>query len=274
MKPLTIPELAEIRFNTSSKLCPIGVGQWDNQSDTVRNANIAGMTAALSAYHASLGEGMPGLEVCRDTYLGALEKDQTPRTALDAVRNLMLSALAKRTTDLQKESDGYFTKLQAMTENRNHWAASSDKAKLERDAALAKLAAVSKLPEKWRFVAGSLPSSLTSRAGEYAQLKTVAVELEMALSTPHTIAPEIQPQEEWTYLCANDIPPGSFLRWRSWTGDHGCWVSILQVTERDGVLIGSTVPEWVSWEKLWQDFVILRPGSTWQPCRKLKTSQP
>lgn len=82
----------------------------------------------------------------------------------------------------------------------------------------------------------------------------------------------VKPETKWVPLGSEDVPPGSVFRWKSWqcAKDNICaWVAPLQVTVTCGVLIGSTVPEWKTWDDLESDFEILRPGSTdWQPCRK------
>lgn len=82
----------------------------------------------------------------------------------------------------------------------------------------------------------------------------------------------VKPETKCGPLGLEDVPPGSVFRWKSWqcAKDNVCaWVAPLQVTATCGVLIGSTVPEWKTWDDLESDFEILRPDSTdWQPCRK------
>lgn len=76
---------------------------------------------------------------------------------------------------------------------------------------------------------------------------------------------------EWVPLECSDVPPGSCLRgtgndWRN--GDwRDCWTAALEVCP-NGVRINRQ-NEPVSWKNL-ADWQILRPGETWQPCRKLK----
>lgn len=67
-----------------------------------------------------------------------------------------------------------------------------------------------------------------------------------------------------------DIPPGSVLHFNSWGKPDGkAWVGILQVCHNGGVLIATTEPEWITWERLTEEFHISRDfGKTWHPCRK------
>jgi hypothetical protein len=73
------------------------------------------------------------------------------------------------------------------------------------------------------------------------------------------------PAEEWVPLTAEDVPPGSALRF---AGHTLTWEAIIG-TDEDGVWDSSN--ELVTWEQLFEEREILRPGQDWKPCKKLKT---
>jgi hypothetical protein len=76
------------------------------------------------------------------------------------------------------------------------------------------------------------------------------------------------PAEEWVDLSAEDVPPGSYLRF---AGHTLTWEAIIG-TDEDGVWDSSN--ELVTWEQLFEEREILRPGQDWQHCKKLKTPTP
>lgn len=162
--PLTIEQLAEIRFNTSAKLCPSHVSSWDEQSEEVKNANVEGMAAVIGAYHESLCDELPSVWAMRKVWM------ETPagKSEFESVRNLMLVAFSKQTSVLVKNRDSEYQRL-----NGNIKAMDEIIGELQ-----SKLAAIAKLPEKWREIA---KKTCRERPGEYAQLKTVALELESSL---------------------------------------------------------------------------------------------
>lgn len=111
-------------------------------------------------------------------------------------------------------------------------------------------------------------STVDGLAGESISTTT----LRKALTKRPLPVEPVNPETKWVPLGSEDVPLGSVFRWKSWqcAKDNVCaWVAPLQVTVTCGVLIGSTVPEWKTWDDLESDFEILRPGSTdWHPCRK------
>ncbi len=124
MKTTTLEQMAEAYINHMNKKHGCGRA-WNDRAEIQKEQVIEGMRAALTALYASI-EGVPSVEEASIAWhAGPID-----------FRNLFIAAFAKQ--------------LEAMTENRNHWASASDKAKIERDAALAKLSAVAKLPDKWR----------------------------------------------------------------------------------------------------------------------------
>lgn len=80
------------------------------------------------------------------------------------------------------------------------------------------------------------------------------------------------PEKKKVPLGPNGVPPQSILSFKTWgqrEDEETCWVAVLQVTAREGILVGKTTPEWVSWESLMEDFLISRDGGkTWEPCHK------
>ena len=79
---------------------------------------------------------------------------------------------------------------------------------------------------------------------------------------------------EFIPLGPEDCPPGSVFKTADAPGYS--WAAPSQVEERGLCFwsytdFGSSGEHWhVSWEKLMKDYLILRPGSTWQPARKAK----
>lgn len=121
-------------------------------------------------------------------------------------------------------------KLEAMTENRNHWAAASDAAKL-------KLEAVAKLPEKWRKEFGEFSFK--------ARLVKCSQELEDALGPPPVVepVPAVDERDEWLHKLARAVAEAvrgeSAEEIRALTAQkaayaeraeskHGCWMMELR----------------------------------------------
>ncbi len=189
MKTSSIEQLAEIQFNVRTK--GTYALPWANQSDAYKAASAKGMEAALAAHYASLGEGMPHI----DHYIAAYEdtadtlhNDPKKVQAIEAVRNLMLTACARKTRlwqiaagEREKALETKLAILEKQAVYDNEAIIRMQSAGYELEVAKAQLAAIAMLPEKWRNDQESAQSLITVRGCAY--------EVEKALGTPPAVEP-------------------------------------------------------------------------------------
>jgi hypothetical protein len=264
MKPLSIEQLAEIRQNAAHEACKSNsatIHEWGFLGQDAKDVAIAGMRAAISAYLASF-EGMPSVEEVR---IMSFRGNTNHTQDCEDVRLLCLSAHATQMEAKEAE-------LCAMRE---------------------KLSAVAKLPEKWQYYVRSescvkeLESALSTEPTPdlLAEVKAAHARGER-IENSHKGGPwrlcvnpfwlgtdqyRIAPKEEWIPLGPEDVPPGSVFRLNK-TKYRASWLSCIGVMTKH-VILASTLTEDVNhaeYSELSENWQILRPGSTWQPCRKLK----
>lgn len=82
----------------------------------------------------------------------------------------------------------------------------------------------------------------------------------------------VEAAEEWVQLEASDVPPGSVFRRASWS--DGDWVSVERLQASRIWFNGVTLESYTFKQLLQDGWQILRPGSTWMPCKKLKRKEP
>jgi len=170
MRTPTAAELAEIYVNTRHERSPSWY-KWGGLNQYDRDIQIAGMQAALDALYASAGEGMSSVEECDKAYAAATQISPA-LIGIREVRNLMLAAFAKKSAEMEAE---LASREKDCEDYNSKWiAAENEVNQLE-----SKLAAIAKLPEKWR----SLPGYPTTGP-------IFASFLEIAISPPTALSKE------------------------------------------------------------------------------------
>ncbi len=158
----TTLELARIYADTMNAT-DHGWRRWESfTQEEVADLQL-GIQAVITALFDSI-EGIPSAEDCRLLYRERIQKDDRPSVAMEAVRNLMLATFAKQLKALRDEKAGLLTDLLKDRED-----ARGDYAE-----AAAKLAAVAKLPEKWR-------------KGQEQSQHYFAAQLDFALNSPPAV---------------------------------------------------------------------------------------
>lgn len=96
---------------------------------------------------------------------------------------------------------------------------------------------------------------------------------ELYLNTPYPLDIRVAPappEPEWVELGPEDVPPGSAVLWQD---ERRGWCMITSCSPT-GIRIWQNCRaehEEIPWKRLMvQDCLILRPGGTWEPCRKAK----
>ncbi len=172
--PLNAEQLAEIFQDTVAANFTGGNGvlSWSRLPQSHQTCLIAGMEAALSAYLASIGEGMPSLEKCVEEY---------HKEGVGAVRNLMLAACARQTRlwqiaagEREKALESKLAILEKQAVYDNEAITRLQSVGYELEVAKAKLAAVATLPEKWR---------------NYVTAIACTIDLKDALGSPPAVDP-------------------------------------------------------------------------------------
>lgn len=79
--------------------------------------------------------------------------------------------------------------------------------------------------------------------------------------------PEQKPAPVWAPLGPDDVPPGSVVRLSGDIVDKALWVA-LGCLDTDGVFLADGNDSFISWDTLYSEWEILRPGGQWEPCRK------
>ena len=282
----TIEELAIVYSDALCTRNPMYV-EFSSMKQEWKDDSIYALRAAIDAYLESVGE-MPSEEDIEMAYNAEevrvmQQAGSWPakghKEGIEAVRRLMLAAFAKAIV----EKDKRIAELQA------------------------KLDDLAKLPEKWRkqwnpldlgFLGDRFNKELEAvlnpapPADPYAHLKAAekdgktiqirdtlrkdannewvwhdqAAGLNFNLPIErYRIKPDA-PVEEWEKLGPDDVPPGSYFKFKNgeWfqpdTFKGGCYCNFHFV---------------LNLEQAFKEGVeVLRPGSTWQPCRKLKQPKP
>ena len=118
MKPEQIEKLSRDRYERNrakiNALLPEPrqrLKSWEERSEAEKDIVRSSTREVIEALYAELGEGMPSAEDCREAYRDNLNADNRPSTAMDAVRNLMLSAFARQSEEENKRSEAEYARL-------------------------------------------------------------------------------------------------------------------------------------------------------------------